>query len=69
MLHDGEEYIGSATILGKDYVTAYRPIKDASGTTIGILFVGIDRDEFNKEFTSALWLSALAALVLIALSR
>jgi methyl-accepting chemotaxis protein len=65
VLRDGRDYLGSATILGKDYVAAYKPIKDAGGNTIGILFVGFERSAFNQEFTTALLLAGLAALVLI----
>jgi methyl-accepting chemotaxis protein len=41
VLRDGKPYRGQAEILGKDYFTAYDPIRDASGKTIGILYVGI----------------------------
>ena len=41
VLRDGKPYRGQAQILGKDYFTAYDPIRDASGKTIGILYVGI----------------------------
>ncbi|WP_422057401.1 methyl-accepting chemotaxis protein [Sphingomonas sp.] len=41
VLRDGKPYRGEAEILGKDYYTAYDPIRDASGKTIGILYVGI----------------------------
>jgi methyl-accepting chemotaxis protein len=67
VLRDGKDYLGSAAILGKDYVTAYRPLKDASGATVGILFVGIEHGEFNKAFTHALVWGAVMALVLLAL--
>lgn len=36
----GETYIGEANILGEDYYTAYRPIKNTSDEVIGLLFVG-----------------------------
>ncbi len=64
VLRDGRDYQGSAAILGKDYVTAYKPIKDASGATLGILFVGFERHEFEAEFNTAIALAAIAALVL-----
>ena len=41
VLRDGKPYRGQADILGKSYYTAYDPIRDASGKTIGILYVGI----------------------------
>ncbi len=40
-LDGGQTYRGTATILGQDYVTIYQPLKDATGTGIGLLFVGI----------------------------
>ena len=40
MIKKGEAYYGEATILGKPYLTGYDPIKDASGTVIGIYYVG-----------------------------
>jgi hypothetical protein len=40
MIKKGEAYYGDATILGKPYVTAYDPIRDASGNVIGIYYVG-----------------------------
>jgi len=45
VLRDGKPYRGQAEILGKDYYTAYDPIRDASGKTIGILYVGIPVDD------------------------
>ena len=36
----GNAYYGKTSILGTPYVSAYEPIKDASGATIGVYFVG-----------------------------
>jgi len=36
----GKPYYGEAPVLGTPYITGYEPIKDASGATIGIYFVG-----------------------------
>ena len=36
----GKPYYGEAPVLGTPYITGYEPIKDASGATIGIDFVG-----------------------------
>jgi methyl-accepting chemotaxis protein-2 (aspartate sensor receptor) len=38
----GNNYIGLATLFGKQYITEYDPIKDSSGKVIGVLFIGID---------------------------
>ncbi|UFS70745.1 cache domain-containing protein [Geomonas sp. RF6] len=44
VIRKGLPYRGDARVLGKPYVTAYDPIKDASGKTIGALFVGVESD-------------------------
>jgi Cache 3/Cache 2 fusion domain len=36
----GKAYYGKASILGTPYVSGYELIKDASGATIGVYFVG-----------------------------
>jgi hypothetical protein len=36
----GNAYYGKVSFLGTPYVSGYEPIKDASGTTIGVYFVG-----------------------------
>ncbi|RFP13848.1 methyl-accepting chemotaxis protein [Duganella sp. BJB475] len=41
-LRAGANYIGLATLFGKQYITQYDPIKDASGQVIGVLFIGLD---------------------------
>ncbi|WP_322012460.1 Cache 3/Cache 2 fusion domain-containing protein [Paraburkholderia sp. J12] len=38
----GRSYTGLAGLFGKQYITQYRPISDASGRVIGALFVGVD---------------------------
>ena len=38
----GQTYSGPATLFGTFYMTTYRPVKDAGGRVVGILFVGVD---------------------------
>jgi methyl-accepting chemotaxis protein-2 (aspartate sensor receptor) len=38
----GRPYVGRATLFGGEYVTRYEPIQDEHGTTIAVLFVGMD---------------------------
>ena len=40
LIKAGNAYYGKTSILGTPYVSAYEPIKDASGATIGVYFVG-----------------------------
>ena len=37
-----QPYTGIAKLFGRQYITKYMPLKDASGALIGILFVGVD---------------------------
>ncbi len=41
----GETYVGQAKILDENYLTAYKPLKDNSGSIIGALFVGVDQNQ------------------------
>ena len=41
-------FLGSATILGKNYLTAYDPLHNSMGEIIGILYVGIPNDDITK---------------------
>jgi hypothetical protein len=36
----GNAYYGKASVLGTPYISGYEPIKDATGATIGVYFVG-----------------------------
>ncbi|KQV33477.1 Cache 3/Cache 2 fusion domain-containing protein [Massilia sp. Root335] len=38
----GKAYVGMVKLFGKPFITDYEPIRDASGTVIGILYIGLD---------------------------
>ncbi len=40
----GETFVGRAFVVNAWYITAYKPIKDASGQIIGMLFVGVPQE-------------------------
>jgi methyl-accepting chemotaxis protein len=42
LLRAGHSYIGLETLFGKQYLTKYDPVKDASGAVIAVLYVGVD---------------------------
>ncbi|MEI6209757.1 MAG: Cache 3/Cache 2 fusion domain-containing protein [Desulfuromonadales bacterium] len=44
----GSEYVGKATLFGRDYMTEYLPVKDSAGTVIAVLFIGLDFTESMK---------------------
>lgn len=41
----GETYYGRRDLFGKNYVTAYEPIKDQNGAIIGVLFAGTEEGQ------------------------
>jgi methyl-accepting chemotaxis protein len=70
-LKQGRPYRGEAEILGKLFLTAYDPIKDAHGQVIGALFVGIPKAEFYAavhatEINGTLLILAIATLAVAA---
>jgi methyl-accepting chemotaxis protein len=67
VLGKGRDYLGKTKILGEDYVAAYRPIKDASGQTIGVLFVGFESSQFHAQFVKAAEEAVIAGLILAAI--
>jgi hypothetical protein len=44
VLRDGKTFISTNRILGREYYTAYWPLRDAEGKVVGMLFIGKDRD-------------------------
>ena len=42
-IRKGEPFYGEADILGKPYITGYKPIRDSSKNVIGIYYVGYQR--------------------------
>jgi methyl-accepting chemotaxis protein-2 (aspartate sensor receptor) len=41
-LKSGKAYVGLVTLFGKQTITDYEPVRDASGKVIAVLYVGID---------------------------
>ncbi|WP_371765455.1 Cache 3/Cache 2 fusion domain-containing protein [Massilia sp.] len=40
----GKPYVGLVKLFGKQFMTDYEPIRDASGKVIGVLYIGLDVD-------------------------
>lgn len=58
---EGRSYVGYAIIFGRQFITRYDPVRDASGQVTGILFVGQDvSDEAGVGVAAAMaWRLAL----------
>ncbi|WP_333907317.1 methyl-accepting chemotaxis protein [Delftia acidovorans] len=50
----GQSYMGLAHLFGRQYMTQYRPLKDASGATVGIAFVGQDFSQLLEHFKDSI---------------
>ncbi len=46
VIKEGKPYRGMTTILGQRYFAAYDPIRDATGSVVGIVYVGIPASDF-----------------------
>ena len=44
VINKGQTYYGTATVVGRKYITAYEPIKNQANDIIGILFVGVEEE-------------------------
>ena len=44
---EGRRWVGEAFVVNSTYITAYEPIKDLTGSIIGILYVGVLKQPFD----------------------
>ncbi|AQR75622.1 chemotaxis protein [Sphingomonas sp. LM7] len=63
VLGKGEAFRGDADILGRAFFTAYDPIKDKNGKVIGVLYVGIPKDEALAAVASLRWSMGIGVLL------
>ncbi|TCV76124.1 MULTISPECIES: methyl-accepting chemotaxis protein [Neorhizobium] len=64
----GEAYFGPAVLFGRDFMTGYFPITNASNAVTGLLFIGIPMEVYFDHIASSAYVivgSSVAALVLI----
>ncbi|HBU61018.1 MAG TPA: hypothetical protein DEB67_01195, partial [Oceanicaulis sp.] len=64
----GQGFRGQATILGKDYFTAYQPVFTPDGETIGILYVGVEKAAIIATRNHVLMITGLLALMALAIA-
>jgi two-component system NtrC family sensor kinase len=71
VLHEGKSYLGRAFVVNAWYITAYDPIRDIDGRTIGMLYVGmLERpyiDLRNRVMATFAGLAGLCTMFLLAL--
>lgn len=70
VIKQGTKFRGEAKILGVPFFTAYDPIKNAQGETIGVLYVGVKKSDYFNSFYRLLWIIGCVSLgcVLVAVA-
>jgi methyl-accepting chemotaxis protein len=53
-LREGRTWVGMVRLFGKPFMTQYEPVRDAAGSTIGALYVGIDISKDLAQFKEQL---------------
>lgn len=46
----GTSYHGEADIVGTSYITAYEAIKGSDGSIIGVLYAGVEKDDYLSQY-------------------
>ena len=67
VLRGGKNYTGVAEVVGAEYNCAYSPIRNASGATVGMLFVGLPAQEMDiqKNFIMSVIVSTLVIMAIL----
>jgi len=68
VLQEGKVYIGKAQVVGMWNQTAYEPIKDGQGEIIGIFYVGVPNNLYDKTVEKFAFSILLAGLIGLAIS-
>lgn len=67
VITQGKFFVGKASVMGEDHYAAYQPLKDATGKTIGMLFVGVSVHEMDDIVDNLILSIALAVVVIVIL--
>lgn len=67
VINQGKFFVGKASVMGEDHYAAYQPIKDVTGKTIGMLFVGVSAHDMNEVINGMILSIALEVVVIVIL--
>ena len=65
VIRQGQKYRGEADVLGVRYFTAYDPIRNAQGETIGALYVGVQKNDYYATYYQVVWIVAIFAVLYV----
>ena len=67
VITQGNFFVGEAMVMGEQHYAAYQPLKDVTGKTIGMLFVGVSVHEMDDVIEELILSIALAVVVIVIL--
>ncbi len=65
VITQGKFFLGEANVMGEQHYAAYQPLKDTTGKTIGMLFVGVSVHEMDDVVEELIFSIALAVVVIM----
>ena len=65
VITQGKNFVGEANVMGEQHYAAYLPLKDSSGKTIGMLFVGVSVHEMDGIVKNLIMSIAIALVVIV----
>ncbi len=68
VLTNGQTFYGEANVLGKEYQTAYMPLKDTAGEVVGIMYVGASEAMIDSILSSFLTKFIIVLVVVVVLA-
>ena len=70
VLNGGKIFVGSANVLGTNYLCAYDSLKNKNGKPVGMVFVGVpteDIEQLQTAFIKKMTVSAAVAIIVVGL--
>ncbi len=65
VLDKGKKFLGKANVAGEEHYAAYQPLNDATGKTIGMLFVGVSVHEMDSITNDFIFTTIVGVLVVV----
>lgn len=68
VINNRENYYGEANVVGKNYQTAYMPLKNSTGKVVGIMYVGASEEMIDNILSSFLTKFLIVLIIMIAIA-
>ena len=65
VLDKGKAFLGKANVAGEEHYAAYQPLNDATGKTIGMLFVGVSVHEMDSITNDFIFTTIVGVIVVV----